>query len=119
MIKLVAISILSLVINFQIMTNIQLDTKDELCFSKTNFDNVYRYILMKTQNDKTKTYVYDGFEIVLEDHSKIFFKQNGYTFSIVDKERGIYSLLKIFSDNIKHIQKANELFCELALLAKN
>lgn len=119
MTKLITISIVSLVTNFQINYSMKSETKEEGCFSKTNFDSVSRFIQMKTQSNKTKGYVLGDWEIVVSDGSDIFFKKDGYSLSKVNREMGIFSFPKLGPDNKKITLKTNQLFCELVLLAKN
>lgn len=119
MIKLVAISMLSLVTNFQIMINMKSETNNESCFSKSNFDSVCRFIQMKTQNNKTKGYIHGDWEIVVSDGSDIFFKKKGYSLSKVNREMGIFSFPKLSTDNKRITLKTNQIFCELVVLAKN
>lgn len=109
---------MSLITNFQIMTNRKSDTNNETCFSKTNFDSVHQFVLMKIKNSETKIYVYEGYELVLNGDSKIAFKQKGYTLFTVSKEFGICILPILSRDNERVKLKTNQLFCELVVLAK-
>lgn len=95
------------------------EKNNELCFSKTNFDNVFRFIQMKTESNKTKGYIHGDWEIVVSDNSELFFKKNGYSLSKVNRELEIFPFPKLSSDNERIILKTNQLFCELVLLAKN
>ena len=95
------------------------EKNNELCFSKTNFDNVFRFIQMKTEINKTKGYMHGDWEIVVSERSELFFKKNGYSLSKVNRELGIFSFPKLSSDNERIRLKTNQLFCELVLLAKN
>lgn len=71
------------------------EKNNELCFSKTNFDNVFRFIQMKTQSNKTKGYIHGDWEIVVSDNSELFKKKNGYSLSKVSRELGIFFFSKI------------------------
>ena len=95
------------------------EATNETCFSEINFDSVYQFILNKTQKNISKVYVYEGYEIVLQDNSEIAFKQNGYTLSTVNKDFGIFAFPKLSRDNERITLKTNQLFCELVSLAKN
>ena len=119
MTKLITISIVSLLMNFQINYSMKSETKEGGCFSKTNFDSVSRFIQMKTQSNKTKSYVHGDWEIVLSESSELFFKKKGYSLSKINREMGIFSFPKLGPDNKQITLKTNQLFCELVLLAKN
>ncbi|HEX8016190.1 MAG TPA: hypothetical protein VF465_13230 [Flavobacterium sp.] len=95
------------------------EKNNQLCFSKTNFDSVYQFILIKTQHNKTKEYIHGDWEIVVSDSSELLFKKKGYSLSKVNREWGIFSLQKLGPDNERITLKTNLLFCELVLLAKN
>jgi hypothetical protein len=99
--------------------NMKSEKNNELCFSKTHFDSVYDFILMKTQQNKTKEYIHGDWEIVVSDSSELFFKKKGYSLSKVNRESGIFSFPKLDPDNERITLKTNQLFCELILLAKN
>ena len=119
MTKLITISIVSLVTNFQINYSMKSETNNESCFSKTNFDSVSRFIKMKARSNKTKGYVHGDWEIVLSESSELFFKKKGYSLSKINREMGVFSFPKFDLDNKRITLKTNELFCELVLLAKN
>lgn len=119
MTKLITISIVSLVMNFQINYSMKSETNNESCFSKTNFDSVSRFIQIKMQSNKTKGYIHGDWEIVVSDGSDIFFKKKGYSLSKVNREMGIFSFPKLGPDNKRITLKTNQIFCELVVLAKN
>jgi hypothetical protein len=93
--------------------------EEEGCFSKTNFDTVSRFIQMKIQSNKTKAYVLGDWEIYVSDGSDIFFRKDGYTFSKINREMGIFSFPKLGPDNKRITLKTNHLFCDLVALAQN
>ncbi len=110
---------MSLVTFFIFFYEMKAQTNNKTCFSKTNFDSVYQFVLMKTQKNNSKVYVYEGYELVLNSDSEIAFKQKGYTLSTVNKEFGIFAFPKFSIDNERVKLKTNQLFCELVVLAKN
>lgn len=94
-----------------------LDTeKTETCFSKTNFDSVYKYIDNQIKRSNTTFYKYENYELNIYDTSEIDLKKDGYTLSKVLKEKGIISLAKRKQDNDKIVKKTNQLFCKILLL---
>lgn len=94
-----------------------LDTvKTESCFSKANFDSVYKYINVQIKKSNTTFSKYDNYELYLNDTTEISFKKDGYTLSKVIKEKGVFSLAKRKKDNEKILKETNEIFCKILLL---
>ena len=56
-------------------SNMKPEKNNQLCFSKTNFNSVYQFILIKTQHNKTKEYIHGDWEIVVSDSSELLFKK--------------------------------------------
>lgn len=81
------------------------------CFSKENFDQVYSFI--KAQMKEREYLLYQSYEWHLTDEKSIVMKKDNYSLAIIDREKGIYSLAKILSDNQNLVRKANASFCEL------
>lgn len=91
--------------------------KTENCFSKTNFDIVYKYIGSQIKKSTVAFHNYDSYEVYLKDNAQISFKSNGYTLSRIIKDKGIFALPKRKKDNENILKKTNQLFCELVVLA--
>ena len=87
--------------------------KDESCFLETNFDVVYQYLNNKIALQELSFYTYDDCEIFLISDNEIKIMKNGWTMAVIRKEKGIFALAKLKSDNEKQLIKANEIFCQL------
>lgn len=90
--------------------------KTENCFSKTNFDRVYKYVDDQIKKNNSTFYKYEKYELYLNGRSEISFKKDGYTLSNAIKERGIFSLAKRKQDNDKILKETNQIFCKILLL---
>jgi len=93
--------------------------KDENCFSENNFEKVYQYINNEITAQELSFYIHDEYEIHLFDENEIKIKQNGWTLAIIRKEKGIFTLAKLKSDNEKQLIRANKIFCELIAKIEN
>lgn len=83
------------------------------CFTTDNFDRVYSFIQSQLATNKSEFYVVEKTEIHLANDQEISFKSNGYTFSKVNREKGIISLPKYKADNDKAQLKSSQLFCKI------
>ena len=83
------------------------------CFSIDNFDSVYLFIKSQLATSKSEFYIVEKTEIHITNDQEIRFKSNGYTCSIVNREKGIISLPKYKADNDKAQLKSNQLFCKI------
>lgn len=83
------------------------------CFSTDNFDSVYLFIKSQLATSKSEFYVVEKTEIHLTNDQEITFKSNGYTFSKVNREKGIISLPKYKADNDKTQLISSQLFCKI------
>jgi hypothetical protein len=83
------------------------------CFTTDNFDSVYSFIQSQLATSKSEFYIVEKTEIHLTNDQEITFKSNGYTFSKVNREKGIISLAKYKADNDKAQLKSNQLFCKI------
>lgn len=83
------------------------------CFSATNFNLVYQYISESMQQDSSAYYRYEKYQLHPGCAAEIAVKQDGYTLAIISRERGIYSLAKVLSDNNRLVSIANEMFCNI------
>ena len=93
--------------------------KDESCFSENNFEKVYQYLNNEITAQELSFYIHDEYEIHLFDKNEIKIKQNGWTLAIIRKEKGIFALAKLKSDNEKQLMKANKIFCQLVTEIEN
>ncbi|UII31036.1 hypothetical protein LVD17_22345 [Fulvivirga ulvae] len=83
------------------------------CFSAANFDLVYRHIRENIDNDDLSYYTYGKYQLHPDGSAEIMVKENGYTLAIISRDKGIYSLAKVLSDNINLVGLANQIFCEV------
>ena len=93
--------------------------KDESCFSENNFEKVYQYLNNEITAQELSFYIHDEYEIHLFDENEIKIKQNGWTLAIIRKEKGIFALAKLKSDNEKQLMKTNKIFCQLVTEVDN
>ena len=93
--------------------------KDESCFSENNFEKVYQYLNNEIAAQELSFYIHDEYEIHLFGETEIKIKQNGWTLAIIRKEKGIFALAKLKSDNEKQLMKANKIFCQLVAEIEN
>lgn len=87
------------------------------CFSKNNFEKVYKYIDSRITSSNSTFFKFDNYEIYLHGPAEIIFKKNEYTLAWANKEKGIVSLAKNNTDNKKIVTHINILFCKLFSLA--
>ncbi len=99
-------------------SSMNIDNTDT-CFSKANFDKVYKHVDAQIKNEDTSFYKYESYELYLTDSRTIAFKKSGYTLAIITKEKGATSLAKNSKDNDKLIIKANQMFCDILSGIKN
>jgi len=83
------------------------------CFTTDNFDSVYSFIQSQLATSKSEFYIVEKTEIHITNDQEIRFKSNGYTCSIVNREKGIISLPKYKADNDKAQLKSSQLFCKI------
>jgi len=87
--------------------------KINTCFSKENFDRVYKYIDDNIKNENNIHYQYDNYELYLTSTTEISFNKDGYTLAKVAKEQGFVSLAKRKKDNDRILKEANQVFCKI------
>lgn len=83
------------------------------CFTSDNFDSVYSFIKSQFVIGKSEFYVVEKTEIHLTSDQEITFKSNGYTFSKVNREKGIISLPIKSSNNDDTKAKTTKIFCKI------
>ena len=91
----------------------------DTCFSKANFDKVYKHVDAQIKNEDNSFYEYDSYQLYLTDTTTIAFKKSGYTLAKITKEKGTTSLAKNAKDNDKLLNKANQIFCDILSKIKN
>ncbi|WP_396173813.1 hypothetical protein [Flavobacterium sp.] len=83
------------------------------CFTTDNFDSVYSFIKRELATSESEFYIVEKTEIHITNDQEITFKSNGYTFSKVNREKGIISLPKYKADNNQAQLKSSQLFCKI------
>lgn len=83
------------------------------CFTTDNFDSVYSFIQSQLATSKSEFYIVEKTEIHITNDQEIRFKSNGYTFSKVNREKGIISLPKYKPNNDKTQLISSQLFCKI------
>lgn len=95
-------------------------TTIDTCFSKINFDIVYKYIEEQIKTNNTKFYIYNNskkyksiyYEFYLKDTTNIYIKDNkSTTLAVISKEKGIYSL--VIWGNKRMVDKCHQMFCDV------
>jgi len=92
--------------------------KAESCFSKVNFDIVYKYLDDQIKKGNKTFYEYDSLKLFLTDTTEISFKKDFYTLAKINQTTGVVSLAKAKRDNDIVLKETDHIFCEILLLAK-
>lgn len=98
--------------------NAKYSEKAESCFSKVNFDIVYKYLDDQIKKGNKTFYEYDSLKLILTDTTEISFKKDFYTLAKINQTQGIVSLAKAKRDNDIVLNETEHMFCEILLLAK-
>ena len=103
---------------FHINKEILSKDNKETCFSKSNFDTVYKFIDTKIKNE-IAFYEFENYTICLKNNTEIWFLKKGYSKGKITKEKGVFSLAIWQKDNDRIVKEINELFCKILSETKN
>ena len=88
------------------------------CFSKENFQKVHDYIDNKNKEDGSAFIMFNEYEVHLSSEERIIsIKKNNCTLSVIDADKGIYSLNKSEKQNKKMVNSTYNIFCKLLAMA--